>query len=553
MSTWDELSTPPQIDQLRGLALQRNWGLSLLLIGWLHLLAFSLCYYLTVALAYHDALGYLAIWVGEFCGAGLIFRLCGGRPSTDKTLPLARFVVRVWAAYFVLAFNLGTMNTLRGHALFEFFPAIASLASFAFLVMGFTISRRFFPAVLVMFAAGLLMATFLLHAYLIFALAWWLVLNRIGLVLLSASRSFGQRKSDLRLREHSMKAVGGASVASLFLLAVILGEAAQAPKQAGIATSEFLFTEVPFAQCHASTIVETPSGTLLAAWFGGTREGHRDVGIWLTRRVGGQWTKPVEVVNGVQSTTERYPCWNPVLFQPKNGPLMLFYKVGPSPTRWWGKLTTSADDGQTWSAARRLPAEILGPIKNKPLQLANGDLLCPSSTEHDGWRVHFERTADLGQTWTKTEPLNDGKTIAAIQPSLLVHGDGRLQALGRSRQGRLWQAWSQDQGKTWSALELTALPNPNSGTDAVTLADGRFLLVYNHTMRGRSPLNVALSEDGQRWKAALVLEREPGEYSYPAVIQTRDGLVHVTYTWKRQRIKHVVLDPKQLVLKEGNF
>jgi len=342
----------------------------------------------------------------------------------------------------------------------------------------------------------------------------------------------------------------GLTAVGLFLLFPCLGDGQEPPRRDGVLTNEFLFADAPFAQCHASTIAETPGGTLLAGWFGGSREGHRDVGIWITRRVAGQWTRPVEVANGVQSPSERYPCWNPVLFQPKNGSLMLFYKVGPNVPRWWGMLMISADEGRTWSAARRLPPGILGPIKSKPVQLANGDVLCPSSTEHDGWRAHFERTADLGQTWTKTAPLNDGKTIAAIQPCILRNNDGRLQALGRSKQGKLWQAWSQDQGKTWSALELIDLPNPNSGIDALTMSDGRHLLVYNHTTRGRSPLNVAVSEDGRHWKAALVLEHDPGEYSYPSVIQTRDGLVHITYTWKRQRIKHVVLDPKHLVLTE---
>ena len=95
-------------------------------------------------------------------------------------------------------------------------------------------------------------------------------------------------------------------------------------------------------------------------------------------------------------------------------------------------------------------------------------------------------------------------------------------------------------------MTLTVLPNPSAGTDAVTLADGRHLIVYNHTPKGRTPLNVAVSSDGRLWAAAVVLEREPGEYSYPAVIQAPDGLIHVTYTWKRQRITHVVLDPKRL-------
>jgi hypothetical protein len=188
-SIWESLSTPAQVDQLQRLAQERNWGLSLCLIGWLHLLAFLSCYYLTIVQDYHDAPGYLAIWIGELCGVGLIFWLCGGPRSGEASPPLARLIVRLWISYFVLAFNLCSMNTLRGHQMFELFPAMASLASFAFLVMTFSISGRFFWAVLVMFASGLLMSAYLLHAYLIFALAWWLVLNGIGLTLLLRRRT----------------------------------------------------------------------------------------------------------------------------------------------------------------------------------------------------------------------------------------------------------------------------------------------------------------------------------------------------------------------------
>jgi len=139
-----------------------------------------------------------------------------------------------------------------------------------------------------------------------------------------------------------------------------------------------------------------------------------------------------------------------------------------------------------------------------------------------------------------------GAPIDAIQPSILIHPGGRLQALGRTRSQRLFETWSTDGGRTWAPTTLTELPNPSAGTDAVTLADGRHALVYNHTPKGRSPLNVALSRDGKTWDAALVLEREPGEYSYPAVIQTADGLLHVTYTWKRLRVRHAVIDPRKL-------
>ena len=325
------------------------------------------------------------------------------------------------------------------------------------------------------------------------------------------------------------------------------------PAQPGLLKSEFIYETAPFPECHASTIVETKQG-LVAAWFGGTHERHPDVCIWVSRFVSGRWTPPVQVADGIQATpAPRMPCWNPVLFQPKSGPLLLFYKVGSSPGGWWGMMMSSTDCGQTWSKPRRLPEGILGPIKNKPVQLSNGDILCPSSTEgQGGWRVHFERTRDLGLNWTATAPVNDGKEISAIQPSILFHKDGRLQAIGRTRQSRIFEIWSDDDGLTWGKMSLTSLPNPNSGTDAVTLKDGRQLLVYNHNPneKGRSPLNVAVADDGEHWQAGAVLEIDPGnQFSYPAVIQTRDGLVHITYTWKRLRIKHAVIDPSKLSLR----
>lgn len=332
----------------------------------------------------------------------------------------------------------------------------------------------------------------------------------------------------------------------LLVLSFFSRAASGAPEpQSAIVKSEFIFEKAPFPSCHASTIAEAKDG-LVSAWFGGTREKNEDVGIWSSRYENGGWTTPVEVANGVQSPEKRFPCWNPVLFQPKNGSLLLFYKVGPSPSRWWGMLITSDDSGKHWSPPRRLPDGILGPIKNKPIQLANGDILCGSSTENNGWRVHFERTSDLGLTWSKTGPVNEPRTIEAIQPSVLMLGNGRLQAVGRTQQRRIFAINSDDSGKAWGEMKLTELPNPNSGIDAVTLKDGRHVLVYNHTTQGRSPLNVAVSSDGKTWQAGAVLEDTPGEFSYPAVIQTGDGLVHTTYTWKRQRVKHVVLDPAKL-------
>jgi len=320
-----------------------------------------------------------------------------------------------------------------------------------------------------------------------------------------------------------------------------------------IITSEFVFERAPFPSAHASTIVETRDG-LVAAWFGGTKERDPDVGIWVSRHDGTRWSVPVEVANGVQPDGTRHPCWNPVLFQPSNGPLVLFYKVGPSPSAWWGLIRSSADSGRTWSAPVKLPEGILGPIRAKPVELRPGVLLAGSSTEHDGWIVHMERysgawTADaLAATanWQKSGPLNVPAEFGAIQPTILVHTPSSLQILCRTRQGVIAESWSQDGGRTWSPMNATPLPNPSAGIDAVRLADGRFLLVYNPTATGRAKLDVAMSADGRVWKRAVVLEDSAGEYSYPAMIQTRDGRVHLTYTWKRDRIKHVVLDPARL-------
>ncbi|MCH2212444.1 MAG: exo-alpha-sialidase [Fuerstiella sp.] len=336
----------------------------------------------------------------------------------------------------------------------------------------------------------------------------------------------------------------------------------------GIVSTQFLNGENPTTpSCHASTIEETPNG-LLAAWFGGAHENNPNVGIWVVRNINERWTTPVEIANGVQYArtnggVHRHPTWNPVLFQYPNGPLMLFYKCGPSPRTWWGMVMSSADCGETWTTPVRLPEHIDGPVRNKPILLNDGTLLCGSSTEYDGWRVHFEFTQDHGATWQRTAAVGSEKKMEAIQPTFLRHPSGRIEALCRNRDGnaRILTTSSADSGKTWTKLKETSLPNPGSGIDAVTLRDGRHLLIYNHTNRsgtkprGREMLNVSVSDDGVTWKAAAILDNEQqSEFSYPAVIQSSDGTVHVTYTWKRKLIRYVRIDPARLVLKpyDGN-
>lgn len=302
----------------------------------------------------------------------------------------------------------------------------------------------------------------------------------------------------------------------------------------------FINDPMPTPQCHASTLAETPEG-LVAAWFGGTREGHPDVGIWFSRLEQSRWTPAREVATGVETATVRYPCWNPVLVHLKSGELLLFYKVGPDCSWWWGEVIRSSDCGKQWSKPERLPNGFWGPIKNKPIELADGRLLCGASDEVGAWRMHVEWTCDGARSWARTGPLS-GRAIHAIQPSFLLHPEGMIQAIGRTQEKHLFSIFSRDQGRTWGAMQLLDVPNPNSGIDAVTLRDGRHLLVYNPVEKGRSPLSVALSKDGLVWTRIMDLEtEEKAEFSYPAVIQAADGKIHVSYTWKRQKVRHVVL------------
>jgi predicted neuraminidase len=320
--------------------------------------------------------------------------------------------------------------------------------------------------------------------------------------------------------------------------------------------SEFIFAEATFAECHASTLVELPEGELLSAWFGGKPEGDPSLAIWGARHTRGAWSPPE-----VWAREPGVPCWNPVLFCDRHDRIWLFYKYGPSPRTWHGAYRTSAD-GKDWSAATYFPdgppdVEILGPIKNKPILLSNGDVLAGSSVETSAsWRCWVEISSDDCRTWRKYGPISGAGTASdsvpgvaygVIQPTVWETAPHRLKMLMRSTEqiGAICAASSEDGGHTWTPARPTSLPNPNSGIDAVKMKDGTLALVYNHTRSGRTPLNIAFShDDGATWSGPYMLEDEPGEYSYPAIIQTRDGLLHITYTWRRRRIKHVVIDPQ---------
>jgi predicted neuraminidase len=324
-------------------------------------------------------------------------------------------------------------------------------------------------------------------------------------------------------------------------LACLLMNSSENPGNVSLLKSDFIYESAPFPSCHAAAIEQAPSGKILAAWFGGTAESNPDVAIYLSELKGEKWTLPRQIALGYSPNGERRACYNPVLFQPSQGPLLLFYKVGTGPQAWWGMMTRSYDEGLTWDEPTRLPEGIFGPIKNRPIEIGDGAIISPSSTEDKGWRVHFERSNDFGSTWTKGEAVNDGREIGAIQPSILRLGGTRLRAIGRTQQGRVFSIDSEDNGRSWGKMKLLIVLNPNSGCDAATLKDGRHLLIYNNSPNGRTPLSAAVSPDGENWTDAAILESEAGEYSYPSLIQAKNGLVHIVYTWKRQRIKHAVL------------
>jgi predicted neuraminidase len=341
-----------------------------------------------------------------------------------------------------------------------------------------------------------------------------------------------------------------------------------------------IFASLPtHPSCHAATLAELPSGYLLAAWFAGTHEGHPDVAIWLARFDGADWSDPVKIAD-----EPAVPLWNPVLLRDKTNAVWLFYKAGPSVPAWTGLYIKSLDEGRTWSAPTALPAGLLGPAKNKPIVLSNGDILCGTSSETwRSWACWVEISGDGGETWSKHGPIvapghpvgrstDVDEPISAtwdatsrklilpqqhygiIQPTVWEYAPGRLKMLMRATQrvGTVCSACSDDYGRTWSAASSTDIPCPNSGLDAVRLVDGRIVLVCNPTHKGRTPLSLLASADnGDTWPWRLDLETEPGEYSYPSIIQASDGQasdgqVHVVYTYRRERVQHLTLDPDEI-------
>lgn len=300
---------------------------------------------------------------------------------------------------------------------------------------------------------------------------------------------------------------------------------------------EFVYETAPFPQCHASTILETENGDMLAAWFGGTKEKAPDVAIWMSRRTADGWSAPQEMARH-----KDMPTWNPVLFRSADGVTWLYYKYGPSPREWTGAYRRSEDDGRTWSEWRPMPAGLLGPVKNKPLLLPDGTIVSGTSVEsYEAWAGWTEISHDQGRTWARFGPITlPDEPQGVIQPTIVPIRGGLRMFLRTRNVGRIGYSDSFDGGETWSPVWRTELPHNNSGIDATALPDGRLALVYNHTETGRTPLYLGISDDeGKSWKTAVVLEDQPGEYSYPAIVTGRDGSLHITYTWKREKVRYV--------------
>ena len=319
-----------------------------------------------------------------------------------------------------------------------------------------------------------------------------------------------------------------------------------------VVVDEFLYKRASFPECHSASIVETKKGDLVATYFGGTKERNPDVCIWVSRKLKGKtdWTPPQMVADGVFSPDYREACWNPVIYEMPNGELRIYFKIGVNVAKWKGWLVRSKDGGKTWGKREQLPDTIYGPIKNKPI-LNKGRLISPTSDERDGWKLYFEYSDDLGKTWKRTAYVDAEQGIKAIQPSIIVLPDGRLEALCRTRSRHIGVTYSNDNGETWSKLTFIDTPNNNSGIDAVNLQDGSYALICNDwpiepdkEKGARTPLSIMRSQDGIHWNHWITLEDSPIlQYSYPSIIQSRDGHIHVVYTWRRQRVKHVELIP----------
>lgn len=335
----------------------------------------------------------------------------------------------------------------------------------------------------------------------------------------------------------------------LFMICLILSLAAapQAEEEKPFFNSEPIFSfDESRPSNHSASLAEMPNGDLLATWFGGSSEGLADVAIWSSRRKAGsnEWSEPAVLVD-----EPGIPEGNSVLFTDSKGKAWLFF-VRKFDPRWdaWDKvkifLQTSEDNGHNWTEPRLLLDEMGWIIRNGVTELPDGRLLLPVYTDAEPMRSLLWISGDGFKTWEVREaPVTKPPNIQAAY----VHPGGErllMYARHHTVPGRIWFSYSKDLGKTWMKPKKMKFPNPDSGIDAVGLKSGAIVLAYNDSPLSRTPLVVALSDDGGRkWPYKKTVENEVMEFSYPFMIQARDGRIHLIYTANdRKFIKHAEFD-----------
>lgn len=285
--------------------------------------------------------------------------------------------------------------------------------------------------------------------------------------------------------------------------------------------------------CHSVALVALPGGDVLSVWFAGQKEFSPDSAHYTS-----QWSKQTKTWGPVSLLWDvpEKQAGNPRLCFDRTGVLWAILPVNDG--KWCnggGKFyyRTSADQGKTWSEPVHKPELDLLLGKNKPLLLENGEMLIPVDHELDKTSAVLVLDPSTEQ-WTLGETIRLPNDARCLQPSLVEIRGNRLLAFLRSDTPRIWRTVSGDNGRTWGDPQETALKHNDSGVDAVRLNSGRLLLVFNDVddREIRTPLSMAVSDDeGETWSKPIVLEDADGDFSYPAVIQSDDGLIHVAYTY----------------------
>jgi len=314
------------------------------------------------------------------------------------------------------------------------------------------------------------------------------------------------------------------------------------------------FESIPAApSVHASTITQLAGGGMMAAWFGGSREGAKDVSIYGSHwnDATGCWDTPSVIVDAGGSSREldRYvkKLGNPVLYCNQSGRVWLYY-VTVSLGGWSGSSVTlkySDDGGVTWSDSRRLISSpflnVSNLVRSVPLELSDGSILLPVYHEFlykYGEILHLSTDGELIAKYRM------GNSTGALQPTL-VGLDGQSILAFHRREGdlqpRVLANRSDDCGRTWSNVQPIGLPNPNASVAVVRRGNGGFLMALNASETERSELSLAVSDDGKDWRVVKTFPAIDNglESSYPTLILADDATYHLTYTWGREKICHV--------------